>query len=127
VGTRLAVALTLAVTALIPAHAALQVDVLRSVGSLPPHIVGLFFEPIEFQQARSGGYYVFDRRGHTVYAVDEARTMARKVLEIGHEDGRVIQPTGFDLAPDGRFVVADVPRGQQRVQTRPRRVWCSVI
>jgi len=87
------------------------------VGSLPPHIVGLFFEPINFQQARSGTYYVFDRRGHTVYVVDEARTMARKVLEIGYEEGRVLQPTGFDLGPDGRFVVADVPRAQQRVQT----------
>ena len=46
--------------------------------------------------------------------------MTRKVLEIGQEDGRVIQPTGFDLAADGRFVVADVPRAQQRVQTFDR-------
>ena len=46
--------------------------------------------------------------------------MTRKVLEIGQEDGRVIQPTGFDLASDGRFVVADVPRAQQRVQTFDR-------
>lgn len=117
-GTRLAVALILTViTSLIPASAAVRVDTLRSLGSLPPHIVGLFFEPIDFQQAKTGAYYVFDRRGHTVYVIDEGRTMARKVLEIGHEEGRVIQPTGFDLSPDGRFVVADVPRAQQRVQT----------
>ena len=42
------------------------------------------------------------------------------MLEIGQEDGRVIQPTGFDVAADGRFVVADVPRAQQRVQTFDR-------
>jgi hypothetical protein len=118
VGTRLAVVLTIIIAlSLMPASAAMRVEVLQSVGSLPPHIVGLFFEPIDFQQTKSGAYYVFDRRGHTVYVVDEARTMARKTLEIGNEEGRVIQPTGFDLAPDGRFVVADVPRAQQRVQT----------
>jgi hypothetical protein len=101
-------------------RAALRVEALKSVGALPPHIVGMFEEPIDFQQAQSGEYYIFDRRGHTVYTVDAARTMSRKVLEIGHEEGRVIQPSGFDLAADGRFVVADVPRGQQRVQTFDR-------
>jgi hypothetical protein len=102
---------------LISTRAALRVEVLKSVGGLPPHIVGTFEEPIAFQQAKSGEYYIFDRRGHTVHTVDAARTASKKVLEIGHEQGRVIQPTGFDLSADGRFVVADVPRAQQRVQT----------
>jgi hypothetical protein len=110
------VALALLATLARP-HAALQVEILRSVGGLPPHIVGTFEEPIDFKQAKSGEYYIFDRRGHTVHTVDAARTTSKKVLEIGFEDGRVIQPSGFDLAPDGRFVVADVPRSQQRVQT----------
>jgi hypothetical protein len=96
---------------------ALRVDVLRSVGGLPPHIVGTFEEAINFQQAASGMYYVFDRRGHTVHTVAPDRTSARKAVEIGQEDGRVIQPTGFDIAADGSFVVADVPRAQQRLQT----------
>jgi hypothetical protein len=97
--------------------AALRVETLRSVASLPPHIVGGYDEAINFQQDASGTYYVFDRRGHTVHAVDADKTATRKILEIGQEDGRVIQPTGFDIATDGRFVVADVPRAQQRVQT----------
>jgi len=96
---------------------ALPVEVLRSTGGLPPHIVGGYEEAIGFQQDSRGTYYVFDRRGHTVHAVDAGKTASRKILEIGHEDGRVIQPTGFDVAADGRFVVADVPRAQQRVQT----------
>jgi DNA-binding beta-propeller fold protein YncE len=100
--------------------AALRVDVLRSTGSLPPHIVGTFEDSINFQQDATGTYFVFDRRGHTVHTVDTDKTTARKVLEIGQEDGRVIQPTGFDVTPDGRFVVADVPRAQQRVQTFDR-------
>jgi len=99
------------------ASPALRTEVLRSVGGLPPHIVGSYEEPLNFQQASSGAYYVFDRRGHTVHLVDAGKTVSRKLLEIGQENGRIIQPTGFDLAADGRFVVADVPRAQQRVQT----------
>jgi hypothetical protein len=97
--------------------AALQVEILKAVTSLPPHIVGTFEEPINFQQSSSGTYYVFDRRGHSVHTVDAGRTRAQKLVDIGAEDGRIIQPTGFDMAMDGRFVVADVPRAQQRVQT----------
>ncbi|HXH24693.1 MAG TPA: hypothetical protein VNI78_05550 [Vicinamibacterales bacterium] len=97
--------------------AALRVETLRSVGGLPPHIVAGYDDPIGFQQAANGLYLVFDRRGHTVYSVDPDRTATRKVVEIGPEAGRIIQPTGFDVAPDGRFVVADVPRAQQRIQT----------
>jgi hypothetical protein len=100
--------------------AALRVEMLRSTGSLPPHIVGSYEEPMSFQQDASGTYFVFDRRGHTVHTVDASKTATRKILEIGQEEGRVIQPTGFDVAADGRFVVADVPRAQQRVQTFDR-------
>jgi hypothetical protein len=94
-----------------------QVETLRSVGGLPPHIVGLYEEPVDFQQDASGLYFVFDRRGHSVYTVDPDRTATRQAVTVGQEDGRVIQPTGFDVAPDGRFVVADLPRAQQRIQT----------
>jgi hypothetical protein len=96
---------------------AIQVEVLRSVGGLPPHIVGTFENAIAYQQASNGSYYVFDRGGHAVYTVDAGRKVSRKVVDIGQEEGRIIQPTGFDMAPDGRFVVADVPRAQQRLQT----------
>jgi hypothetical protein len=100
--------------------AALRVETLHSTGSLPPHIVGSYEETLNFQQDASGTYFVFDRRGHTVHTVDASKTTSRKILEIGQEDGRVIQPTGFDVTADGRFVIADVPRGQQRVQTFDR-------
>ena len=97
-------------------RAAIQVDVLRSVGGLPAHIAGLFDEAAAFQQAASGYYFVFDRRGHAVYTIDPDRVNARRVVEIGQENGKIIQPDGFDLAADGSFVVADVPRGQERIQ-----------
>jgi hypothetical protein len=98
------------------APSALSVQTLRSVGGLPPHIVGLFEEPAGFQQAANGLYYVFDRRGHSVWTVDPARTMARKAVEIGAEQGRILEPYGFDAARDGTFVVADVPLKADRIQ-----------
>ena len=94
-----------------------QVDVLRSVGGLPPHIVGMFEEPVSFQRVPSGLYYVFDRRAQVVWTIDPGRTIARKAVDIGGEPGRILQPSGFDAAADGTFVVADVPRAQERVQT----------
>jgi len=97
-------------------EAALRVETLTAVGGLPPHIVGTYEEPVRFQQAGTGVYYVFDRRGHSVHTVDPTRAGTRKAVEIGQEDGRIIQPTGFDIAADGRFVVADLPRAQQRIQ-----------
>ena len=97
-------------------EAALTVDVLRSVGGLPPHIVGLFEEPLGFQQTPDGLYYVFDRRGHSVYVIDADKKAAQKVVEIGQELGRIIQPRGFDTSADGSFVVADSPRNIDRVQ-----------
>src|SRR5688572_13399249 len=109
--------LSLMVSLLTAPSAALQVEMLRSAGGLPPHVVGVFEEAVDFQQAADGTYYVFDRRGHAVYSVDAARRAAHKLIEIGGEEGRIIQPTGFDITPDGHIVVADVPRAQQRIQT----------
>jgi len=92
------------------------VDVLKSVNALPPHITGLFREPIGFKQTAIGDYFVFDRRGHTVFSVDADGNAARKLVQIGAEDGRVIEPSAFDVAANGSFAVADMPNGRERVQ-----------
>lgn len=91
-------------------------DVLRSVSAVPAHISGRFREAIGFQQAASGEYFVFDRRAHTVYAIDTAQANVREVVRIGAESGRIIDPTAFGVAPDGSFVVADAPNGRERIQ-----------
>lgn len=95
---------------------ALRVETLTSLGGLPAHVAGMFENPTGFQQGPDGAYFVFDRRGHAVYRVTPDRSTAQRIISIGQEDGRVIDPTGFDVADDGRIVVADVPRGRQRVQ-----------
>jgi hypothetical protein len=98
------------------ALAALTPDVLSSVDAIPPDIAGRFREPFAFQAGPSGQYFVFDRRGHTVFGVDAARTSSWRIVEIGAEPGRIIGPTAFSVAPDGTFVVADAPNNRERVQ-----------
>jgi hypothetical protein len=93
-----------------------RVETLRAVSALPVELAGEFREPLGYERLASGAELVFDRRGHAVYAVDAARTAARKIVAIGGEDGRVIEPTAFDAQPDGTFVVADAPNGRERVQ-----------
>ena len=99
-----------------PARSPGTVDVLRSVSSLPPDVVGLFRDPIGFKQTANGDYYVFDRRGHTVYSVESPGSVAHKLVQIGAEDGRLIEPSAFDVAFNGSFAVADAPNGRERVQ-----------
>jgi hypothetical protein len=93
-----------------------QVEVLRSVSAVPPEIAGAFREPVAFAQAASGQYFVFDRQAHAVYGIDAALTAAWKIVQIGSEQGRILQPTAFGLAPNGTFVVADRPGPAERVQ-----------
>jgi hypothetical protein len=108
---------TLGSLSLVASHApAAAPTTLQSQGGLPPEICNQFREPLGFQQARSGVYYVFDRRGHAVYTIDPEARGVRKVVEIGGEGGRVLEPTAFDVAADGRFVVADAPNRRERLQ-----------
>jgi hypothetical protein len=104
----------------VPNQAAVRVspgtiDVLRSVAALPPHVVGLFRDPIGFKQTANGDYYVFDRRGHTVYRVEANGSSATKLVQIGAEEGRLIEPSAFDVAANGTFAVADGPNGRERI------------
>jgi hypothetical protein len=92
-----------------------RIETLQSTGSLPPHVAGLFRDPAGFQQTDKGQSFVFDRRAHSVYTI-EANT-AKKIVDIGGESGRILQPTAFDIDPtDGSFVVADAPLRRPRVQ-----------
>ena len=93
-----------------------RVEVLQATGGLPAHLAGQFEDPLAFQQAPGGDYFVFDRRGHAVYRIDAAATKARRIVEIGFEEGRLLEPGAFDAGPDGSFVVADAPNARERIQ-----------
>ncbi len=93
-----------------------HVDTLRAVSALPAELVGEFREPLGFTRLKSGQELVFDRRGHAVYGITADRSASRKIVAIGGEEGRVIEPTAFDADPGGTFVVADAPNRRERVQ-----------
>ena len=93
-----------------------RVDVLRATGGFPPQVCNAFREPLSIQQADSGAYYVFDRRSHAVYRVEADMRPPQKIVEIGNEGGRLLEPSAFDLGPDGTFAVADAPNGKERIQ-----------
>ena len=91
-------------------------EILRSISAVPAHVAGRFREAIGFQQSDSGQYFVFDRRAHTVFGIDNAQASSWEIVQIGAESGRIIDPTAFAVAPDGTFVVADAPNGRERIQ-----------
>jgi hypothetical protein len=109
--------LLLAAPAVIHSSAQRRVEVLRSVGGLPAHVAGAFQSPLGFQQADDGRYFVFDRRAHAVYTI-AGDDPPRKIIEVGQEKGRVLDPGAFDIDPaDGSFAVADAPGARERIQT----------
>src|SRR5437773_9249889 len=91
-------------------------EILRSISAVPAHVAGRFREAIGFQQSDSGQYFVFDRRAHTVFGIDNAQASSWEVVRIGAEPGRIIDPPAFAVAPNGTFVVADAPNGRERIQ-----------
>jgi hypothetical protein len=95
---------------------ALKPEVLPSINAAPAHIAGTFNTPLAYQVLFDGSAYVFDRRQHTVYRIDAARTKATPLVQIGAEPGNLLMPTAFESMPTGNFVVADAPRNKERIQ-----------
>ncbi len=113
----LAILLTLASTGTPDAQIPpIEVETLAPLAALPAHIAGSFQDLTACQQTAAGDYFVFDRRAHAVYAVPRGAERAQKLIEIGAEPGRVLEPTAFRLGGEGTFVVADAPRGTPRIQ-----------
>lgn len=93
-----------------------RVETLQAIDSLPAGIVGRLREPLACARTTGGPYYLFDRRGHAVHTFDPTDRTFRTLVDIGDEDGRLLEPSGFSLATDGSFAVSDAPGGRARVQ-----------
>jgi hypothetical protein len=96
-------------------HISSRIEVLHAVGALPVHIAGAFELPMAYQQTDAGQAFVFDRRAHAVYVI--AGDTAKRIIQVGAEEGRVIDATAFAIDPAaGTFVIADAPLRGQRIQ-----------
>ena len=93
-----------------------EIETLTAVAALPAHIAGGFQQLSSCQQTAGGDYFIFDRRSHAVFVAPAGFESARKLITIGAEPGRLLDPSAFDLASDDSFVVADAPGGQPRIQ-----------
>jgi hypothetical protein len=113
---RLAGVIACCVLLLTPALGAIKPDVLQSTAAIPAHLAGRFRDAVGFQQSAFGQFYIFDRRLHAVFGVDEPRESAWEIIQIGAEPGRIIDPTAFSVEPNGTFAVADAPNGRERIQ-----------
>jgi hypothetical protein len=102
--------------AALAAPSALTPEVLEPVRSVPPHVAGRFRDVRAFQQSGAGQHYVFDRRAHRVFGVDDRFDAAWQIVQIGAEPGNILSPTAFSTAPNGNFAVADAPGGRPRIQ-----------
>jgi hypothetical protein len=88
----------------------------RAVAGFPIETANRFEQPLALQPAPNGAFYVFDRRGHSVFRVDASRAAVQPLVTIGAEAGRVLRPSAFSAAADGSFAVSDAPLEQERVQ-----------
>jgi hypothetical protein len=90
--------------------------VIRATVGFPVETAGRFEQPIALQPAPDGAFYVFDRRSHTLFRVNAARTLVEPLVTVGAEAGRLLRPSAFSAAPDGSFAIADAPLERERVQ-----------
>jgi hypothetical protein len=95
---------------------ALPVETLEAVAALPAHLINRLQGPTAIVTATSGEHLVLDRRAHGVYRIDAAGRDMRRLLEVGHEPGRLFQPGSLAISRDDIFAVLDAPNNLQRIQ-----------
>jgi hypothetical protein len=93
-----------------------SVETLRPVFALPAHVIAQIQGAVAMAQTESGDYLVLDRRAHTVYRVNRADWSVRRLMQIGHEPGRLMNPTTIAMGSDDIVAVMDTPNNLQRIQ-----------
>jgi hypothetical protein len=92
------------------------VETLPAVAALPAHLINRLQTPTTIVTATTGEHLVLDRRAHGVYLIDAAGSGMGRLLEVGHEPGRLLQPGSLAISRDDIFAVLDAPNDLQRIQ-----------
>jgi hypothetical protein len=94
----------------------LPVEILKATGSLPARLVEQIESPRAYVETSKGVALVLDGGRQAVFAIDVARGTAKRIVQVGTEDGHIMGPSGFALAPNDIFAVTDQPGTYARVQ-----------
>jgi hypothetical protein len=92
------------------------VETLRAVSALPPHLINRLQDPTAIVVASSGEHLILDRRMHGVFLIDAAGRGMTRLLDVGYEPGRLLQPGSMAISGDDIFAVLDAPNDLQRIQ-----------
>jgi hypothetical protein len=115
---RFTVAPTVAVLAAIGLRAAaLPVESLVPVRSLPQAIAVQFDRTRACAEMSTGDLLVLDVGAHTLFLVNANRPAVRRLLAPGPEWGHVLKPTALALGAGDVFAVADAPGQYDRIQS----------
>jgi hypothetical protein len=106
----------LVATAVGQGQPARQVEVLEAVDALPAHLINQLQDPTAIVRTTTGAYLVLDRRAHGLFSIDADRRTLTRVLDIGYEPGRILQPGALAISDDDIFAVLDAPNDLQRIQ-----------
>lgn len=92
------------------------VEALEATGKLPAQLVDAIESPRGYVETSAGTSLILDGSTHSVYAVDANRTRSKRIIQIGAEPGRILNPSGFSLGPNDLLAVSDAPGGLTRIQ-----------
>ena len=93
-----------------------SVETLPAVAAIPAHLMNRLQGPTAIVTASTGDHLVLDRRAHGVFLVEASGRGMRRLLEVGHEPGRLFQPGSLTISRDDIFAVLDAPNDLQRIQ-----------
>lgn len=102
--------------ALAPQTLTPSIAILKPVAAVPAHVLAEMQEPSSVARTADGDYLILDRRAHTVFRVDPLGRSVRRLMDVGHEPGRLLRPSVLSMGRDDIFAVLDAPNGLQRIQ-----------
>jgi hypothetical protein len=92
------------------------VDELNPVGALPAQLVNKLDEVIGIVSPSNDRYILLDRSEHGVFSLTMSSRNLRRLVDIGFEPGRVLEPSALAVGSADVFAVLDAPNGLQRIQ-----------
>jgi hypothetical protein len=89
---------------------------LTPVFAIPAHAIAQIPGAVSVVKTADGDYLVLDRRAHALYRVARTSGTVRRLTAVGHEPGRLLNPSMISMSRDDIVAVMDAPNNLQRIQ-----------